>query len=142
VGDLHQPLHTVSRITPELPKGDRGGNDVHFSAQLSLHHFWDDGGGLFVEIPRPLTPEGEKKLNDLATQIERQNPEDAQARNLDLQEWLWEGRTMAFQYAYADVVPGQMPTAAYTQRTKQVCAGRVALAGYRLANLLNDLVTR
>ena len=26
VGDLHQPLHTVSNITANLPEGDRGGN--------------------------------------------------------------------------------------------------------------------
>ena len=28
VGDLHQPLHAVTRISMELPKGDRGGNLV------------------------------------------------------------------------------------------------------------------
>ena len=29
VGDIHQPLHTVSRYSKVLPHGDRGGNSVH-----------------------------------------------------------------------------------------------------------------
>src|SRR4051812_45129253 len=46
-GDIHQPLHTVSRYSKSLPKGDRGGNDVWVrasqpgSSAVNLHAFWD-----------------------------------------------------------------------------------------------------
>jgi hypothetical protein len=31
-GDIHQPLHAVSRFTHELPQGDLGGNRVRLCA--------------------------------------------------------------------------------------------------------------
>lgn len=48
-GDVHNPLHTVSRYSKALLKGDRGGNDVWVrsssAASINLHAFWDGIGG-------------------------------------------------------------------------------------------------
>jgi len=33
VGDVHQPLHCVARITKGDPEGDKGGNDVKLTAR-------------------------------------------------------------------------------------------------------------
>lgn len=45
VGDIHQPLHTVSAVDDEYPKGDRGGNSEWISPSVSgvgnLHSLWD-----------------------------------------------------------------------------------------------------
>lgn len=46
VGDIHQPLHTVSRYTAEYPEGDQGGNLFMletFSPEniTELHALWD-----------------------------------------------------------------------------------------------------
>ena len=44
LGDVHQPLHSLSRVNPEFPAGDRGGNDFklpsHYGAK-ELHAVWD-----------------------------------------------------------------------------------------------------
>lgn len=44
VGDIHQPMHCVSRVDKEYPAGDKGGNDFplpnHYSAK-ELHAVWD-----------------------------------------------------------------------------------------------------
>ena len=44
VGDIHQPLHGVSRVDSEYPKGDRGGNSFHVQTKngaKNLHAVWD-----------------------------------------------------------------------------------------------------
>jgi hypothetical protein len=44
VGDVHQPLHCVSRVNKDYPAGDRGGNSfplpTHYSDK-ELHAVWD-----------------------------------------------------------------------------------------------------
>ena len=55
VGDVHQPLHSVSRFTSQTANGDSGGNSVKVclptSASCSmnqssaLHSFWDGALG-------------------------------------------------------------------------------------------------
>jgi hypothetical protein len=44
LGDIHQPLHTVSRYAKEFPKGDMGGN-LFMLKQVGevneLHALWD-----------------------------------------------------------------------------------------------------
>eukprot|EP01043_Picozoa_sp_COSAG02_P065039 COSAG02_NODE_9689_length_2140_cov_2.167565_2_plen_353_part_00 len=53
VADLHQPLHTVSRCTPQTPQGDEGGNGFPLRAGSSagdvsnLHSMWDSMGGAY-----------------------------------------------------------------------------------------------
>ena len=43
VGDIHQPLHCVSRYTKKHPNGDRGGNDfkLQHGQYRNLHLLWD-----------------------------------------------------------------------------------------------------
>ncbi len=56
VGDIHAPLHCVSRFSEGQPKGDQGGNLVFVSVGsadplgnaspgITLHKFWDDAVG-------------------------------------------------------------------------------------------------
>lgn len=44
LGDIHQPMHSLSRINADFPKGDRGGNDFPLPSHYSikeLHAAWD-----------------------------------------------------------------------------------------------------
>jgi len=47
VGDIHQPLHSVSMYNETFPSGDRGGNSLHVvllnGTTQNLHAFWDSG---------------------------------------------------------------------------------------------------
>src|SRR5579862_149228 len=44
-GDVHQPLHCVSRFLQSQPKGDAGGNNVFISQRRNLHALWDEAAG-------------------------------------------------------------------------------------------------
>jgi hypothetical protein len=44
LGDVHQPLHCISRVDSNYPAGDRGGNDFPLPSLYSineLHAVWD-----------------------------------------------------------------------------------------------------
>lgn len=47
IGDISQPLHTITRVTPRSPGGDKGGNlfnissPVGFKDVTNLHSLWD-----------------------------------------------------------------------------------------------------
>lgn len=47
VGDIHQPLHSVSMYNETFPSGDRGGNSLKIvllnGTTQNLHAFWDSG---------------------------------------------------------------------------------------------------
>ena len=45
-GDVHQPLHCVSRFLKSMPKGDAGGNNVYITGTYkNLHSLWDGAAG-------------------------------------------------------------------------------------------------
>jgi hypothetical protein len=146
VGDIHSPMHCVARDSAAFPKGDRGGNDFALTppeglkpAPRNLHFLWDMGGGVFKQISRPLTPGGRGKVLDLADAISRLHPPSRlkkQLRELNPQKWAEEGFALAKTKAYK-IKEGSAPDAAYLKVCRESSMERVALAGYRLAAVLN-----
>jgi hypothetical protein len=144
VGDIHQPLHATSRFTATQPSGDEGGNLVKISQRRSgflpffashtsakvLHAFWDDVLGTSKSPTAAIT----------AAEALPDAPVD-QGAITDDAVWIQESFQAAQQYAYAAPIgPGAGPytlSAAYKANAKSVAQGRIALAGVRLANLLN-----
>ncbi len=55
----------------------------------------------------------------------------------DVLGWAQEGLRLAQTVVYAGVTRGSAPSAAYEAEALEVSEGRIALAGYRLAALLN-----
>jgi len=132
VGDLHQPLHAVSRFTHELPEGDLGGNRIRLCAApcgLNLHYFWDDALG------HGTTSE--------ALALARTLPAPAVRRITDQRvgDWLDESGRLARRMVYqAPIGAGAGPyplTQAYRDQAQGIARIQVALAGRRLAVLLN-----
>jgi hypothetical protein len=129
VGDIHQPLHCSSRITPDdpLPRGD-GRN---------LHAYWDR----ILDEAIAAEP-GEDSIgyaNRVARLIERAPPPQVSpSAPPDALGWAREGLRIAETVAYTGVDRGTAPTAAYQAEALKVSEGRIALAGYRLATLLNE----
>ena len=165
VGDIHQPLHCASRCTDEQPSGDRGGNEFAVTGAANLHSYWDGGVGLLkTTIARPLTNDGIAKLAAIKSQClaayvgpvpDRANPpNNAGAASgtpsttsaasgtrptTDFAAWSQESHELAKSAAYADLEPHDTPSAAYVTNAQRVVRERVALAGYRLAALLNEI---
>ena len=133
VGDVHQPLHSSTRVSSNEHGGDNGGNNVKLCANCKdeLHAFWD---GL---------PGDSAKPGAAITYARGLAPADpALAAKNHESDWIQESFMIAQQDVYTDPIGlGDGPftvTATYKDNAQKIAAQRVALAGERLANLIND----
>jgi len=134
VGDIHQPLHCVTRVSATHPEGDRGGNLVLLNGSAkNLHFFWDDVLG-----------EGTTKDFAKAAQVAATLPKPNRKLAVDDKEadWARESFALARKKVYAKPVGSAdgpyTLTAAYTKQATKIADQRIALAGARLANLLKS----
>lgn len=133
VGDVHQPLHSSTRVSHDSPQGDSGGNDVMLCAKPcknELHAFWDD-----------LLGTGSSPATAVTAGKALAEPDATLAANLDTATWVKESFDDAQSTVYtAPIGAGDGPftlTTAYKTSAKKLAQERVALAGVRLANVLN-----
>lgn len=134
VADVHQPLHAVTRFSPAQPRGDAGGNRVRLCAppcRLELHAFWDEALG------KSRKPEAALRLAARLPAAPR-----ALGAQSDPAVWARESFELARSAVYVDPIgdgAGPYPlTPAYKARARRIARERIALAGARLARLLND----
>jgi hypothetical protein len=133
VGDLHQPLHCITRVSKEEPEGDDCALKVMFNPpgpDSSLHWFWDCALG----------KDGADKVKAVADSLPAvegsEHPDD-----LNVMDWVKDGHELAIKEVYVSPIgkgdgPFEM-TDAYNSKAHELAKKRVALAGMRLANLLN-----
>ena len=133
VGDVHQPLHATTRVSHDSPDGDSGGNDVMLCAKPcknELHAFWDEILGS-SSSPKAAITAG-KALPE---------PDSTLAANTDTAVWIKESFDAAQEKVYVPPIgPGDGPfaiTQSYQSAAKELARQRIALAGVRLANVLN-----
>ncbi len=139
VGDIHQPMHAVSLYSKQFPKGDRGGTlfPINSPTADNLHILWDNGLGLFSPSYTPRA----KSIRKLANQIEQSYPANyfgAQTQDLSPIDWAQESYALDKEYVYR-IKPNTQPSAKYIAQGQPIVEQRIALAGYRLANLLNQI---
>jgi hypothetical protein len=134
VGDAHQPLHAASRFTHDLPRGDNGGNRIALCSRPcrdELHLFWDKLPGRSTKAERAIR---------VARTLASADPTLAMV--LDERVWIDESFRAAQNEVYrAPIGLGAGPYAldtAYRLAAKKLARQRIALAGARLANLLNE----
>ena len=137
VGDIHMPLHCVTR------QGDKGGNMVWVRLPndvkaTRLHKFWDEtlvamnikAGGMDAMayaggLNRAVSAEQEKACR-------AGTPAD----------WAWEAHILAAKDVYTGIpVLGKAVTldAAYIANSQRIVAEQLTKAGLRLAQVLNDI---
>jgi S1/P1 Nuclease len=133
VGDVHQPLHAATRVSKTDPAGDNGGNKISLCTKPcrdELHGFWDDLPGTGKD-PSTAVLAG-KKLP---------KPDPTLAKNTDTATWIAESFDAAQKVVYVSPIgPGDGPftlTPAYRAAARKLAMQRVALAGARLANIIN-----
>lgn len=134
VGDIHQPLHAATRVSSTDPQGDHGGNLVTLCSapcKQELHAFWDDLLGTSPNASSAATVGRNLPAADATL-----------AAKKDASDWAAESFAAAKQTVYAAPIGNGdgpfMLTPAYKAAAKKLARQRVALAGVRLANLLND----
>jgi hypothetical protein len=151
VGDIHQPLHATSLFSKEFPHGDQGGNLVFIKnaedMSMPLHTFWDDLEGLALDY---------KTIRKSADRIEAEHPAAQlkdQASDLSVIDWAKESFDVAKSSVYLNgALPHVSKTEAisdpnsvpplppgYQQQALATADARIALAGYRLAAMLEQI---
>jgi hypothetical protein len=141
-GDAHQPLHNSAHISAEDPEGDRGGNSYRLAGLYpfnNLHAYWDALVGQSVPWGMRMQTEAEY-VGDIAAGIERHWPMSRMRSRLlpgQFEQWSREGLRVAQTVGYS-TPRNQRATSAYRRRAWAAAEPRIALAGYRLADLLNS----
>lgn len=149
VGDIHQPLHTSGRVTsrPREREGDQGGNLFKlgpFNDSLSLHSFWDG----IVDHAEPRREDERDNnlayLNRIIGIITTQHPRSGMVSSLrsgEFEAWSLEGFDKTKRLIYPQTLErGRMPNDEYTGLAFRTSKETIALAGYRLADLLNQML--
>ncbi len=165
VGDVHQPMHATDR-------GDRGGNGVFIAGvpfsdlwpgtKPNLHAYWDKAfrfdrsGDKVVELwrcppvlDRPANAE-DGVIATRAAKIMADYPPAAMSRELakmDPVDWAKESHQLGCVSGYP---PGFQPsdnhvvelTGDFAAKSRVIAERRIALAGYRLARLLDGALSR
>ncbi|HEU0297946.1 MAG TPA: S1/P1 nuclease, partial [Longimicrobium sp.] len=140
-GDSHQPLHNSARITAEDPEGDRGGNNFRLAGLYpfnNLHAYWD----ALVGPAFPWLPEYRSEadyVGAIARQIARRWPRERMERRMlpgEVERWSEEGLRVAQRTAY-NLRRNEAAPPGYRRAAWTAAEPRLALAGYRLADLLN-----
>jgi hypothetical protein len=133
-GDVHQPLHSTSRFLKSQPKGDAGGNFVYVTPGTNLHSLWDNSAGVDIS---------DAYVSGYAASVASEFPMHGNP-STDPKRWLEE----SFKLVKSDVYTFGLETGSkehpvvlpigYEERAKKIARRRIALAGYRLAIVLNQ----
>lgn len=129
IGDIHQPLHASNYYGPGYEGGDQGGGKVPFATPWSsnLHQYWDSAG-----------QEPDMTVDDLKSLAVRTGG-GPDAHEVNFKLWADESHGFAVNVAYPGGSPPLEMTPEYGERTRQLCARRLFLAGLRLSYVLEKL---
>jgi hypothetical protein len=146
IGDLHQPLHTTGHISggPD-DKGDQGGNRYSLGSKaggrpLNLHSFWDSVIG--QNMPNTADACDADYLDPIAQAITKAFPYSRLQSRLAAGKYdVWEKESVDISTTevYKDVTPNEMPSDSYKRKALLIGEERLALAGYRMGDLFNDV---
>ncbi|GET90750.1 p1/s1 nuclease [Leishmania tarentolae] len=145
-GDLHQPLHTISKYSKQHPHGDKGGNAIEVYAggkRVTLHALWDNiCSGKAPHYRRPLSYTDHFALSSTADRLlETYEFSEALRTLVNLTEIKDESYMFAVNSSYPGVLPDASVSDDYLAQCKHVAEARITLGGYRLGHLLNKLLS-
>lgn len=133
VGDIHNPLHTVTRFSKDNPEGDRGGNLVFVKPGRNLHAFWDAALGP--------DPSGMSYVDRQASALGRGQGDGL---HVSYDSWVAEGvsRARSAVYTFGRTSGTQAKpirlSGEYQKKAKELSKQLVTEAGLRLGALLNE----
>jgi len=134
VGDIHQPLHSVTQVSNQLPQGDLGGNLFPLGTNNvgdNLHRYWDKGAGVLSHITQ-------KQIKIKAQNLEKiWTCTRVSAQEIPI-EWAKSSHQLALKQAYT-INPQEIPSKKYQLNAQNISQQQIVLAGCRLATLINDL---
>lgn len=146
IGDMHQPLHASNKVGSGTPDGDRGGNGFLLTPkgtprdqQQNLHSYWD---GI---IGRNFTNDDKcdaEYIDPIARDIMRKFPADNFKDRMlpgNFDAWKAESVKFATTEVYRGIDFFKIPSDDYRKKALGISEERMALAGYRMADLFNEV---
>lgn len=147
IGDLHQPLHTTGRAFRDGDTGDQGGNlflltpkGTPADRSDNLHRFWD--GVIGRNMPNTADACEADYLDPIGQMIMKEYPySKLQSRlaNGKFEVWEKEGVAIATTEVYNGVTRYEKPSDDYRKKALKIGEERLALAGYRMGDLFNEV---
>ena len=149
IGDIHQPLHNSAKVSDTSPKGDQGGNlffltpkDTPREKQENLHWYWDSIVGRYQ--PNATDQCEADYLDPLAQEMMRLYPYEKEKNKINngkFEVWAKESFDIATGEVYKGVNFSEMPSDKYKKKAFEIAQQRLALAGYRMGDLFNEVFT-
>jgi hypothetical protein len=145
VGDMHQPLHSVSRVSKRFPEGDRGGSlqfvrDPQTNEPVTLHWFWDDS------VSRDGEPQAAmQRARELMSRLPRPHFKELRPfqSTAEFSAWAQESHQLASNVAYGpdfsasdSANKSREVSPRYLEESTKVAEQRLTLSGYRLTEVL------
>jgi len=147
IGDIHQPLHMSGRVTDAFQKGDQGGNlflltpkGTPRAEQKNLHSFWD--GIVGIDMPNTKDQCDSAYLDPIGDSIIKLYPYDkikGEVADGKFDIWAKESLDLATTEVYKNIKWFETPSDKYKQNAFKISEKRIALAGYRIADLFNSV---
>jgi S1/P1 Nuclease len=145
-GDVHQPLHASGRVTDEEPKGDQGGNTFSLTPpdakpKENLHWYWDSIVVRTVQRKNDATDA--EYLLPIGNEMMKKYPVSRMQNRLEpgkFDAWQQESFKIASTKLYPKtLIRNQMPSDNYKKMAFGIAEEQIALAGYRLGAMLNQI---
>ena len=150
VGDIHQPLHCADLYNLTFPEGDEGGNKLnvtvktHNNETMPLHHYWDAiAYRLPDDLKRPLNESAKETLEAWAKKLTDEFPKDFFKEELkikDITQWTIDSYLTAVEHAYKPLRTDFIIDKVYEEQAFYIMRRNLALAGYRLAQLIPTIL--
>jgi hypothetical protein len=156
-GDLHQPLHAAALVSEDYPEGDMGGNlflvaPKEGAPAVNLHFYWD----ALLFNPESGYKDVEALSNSLMRDPKLQRDRLPELKANEFKDWAAESAQLARDVVYrggklagvprpkdkAELAKIQAPVLpeGYAQTANAVARRRMALAGYRIADKLREVL--
>ena len=158
VGDLHQPLHSTALFSERgFPTGDRGGNSIKLTTWGNMHSFWDSRSGTGRSLSLL-----SKKANDWIADQNLSTLGETASRDTNIENWLKESYDAAREFVYDEEIIEEISeqeaelqrkdtfenvtakisiSQDYKDMAKNLAKERVVQAGYRLAAVIEDVIS-
>lgn len=110
----------------------------------TLHLLWDGALGLYVTRPfLPLDEKASMELCEKSAEITAKLPRSKleELEHSQPFEWAIESSDIAKNFCYKEISYGEKPSKEYIRKGRLICKRRLVLAGYRLADILNDTLS-
>lgn len=147
-GDIHQPLHAESRVNPEYPSGDRGGNSFYLPAKntaSNLHAVYDSVFYSMAGYPTlPMHASDWSAQATVAHKLMSTYPESSfgtKSTDMKFADWAKDSFSIVQSFTYGEINhhEKQALPADYVANGKTATEKQLALAGYRVKNLMISL---